>query len=510
MAYRFEKEANGEYALVISRGANEGSAASPYEGLNNLSAVNLNTPDEISTGYTITTSATSGGTLAPPIARSTSFLTYLSQIPSGAPQYFAILDENGRAWQQNSTTGAISGTWTFLSTGESHAGAGILDGCTYFLGYFFKTRGANIDYYDGTTWTNAWQTTLTANVKHFMFVGTSPIMYITNGSWVAQISLTNPSDPTTFNPANALTFSLSVHKVQISTNEQAISLAEIGFTTTSLLIGGTGYWVYPWDKQSGNVSPPIYVADPYQKNIVSVNQNAYIFPGSAGNGRGRIYITNGSQAQLHFKVPDYLFNIQDPYYEWGDAIAHRNNLLFGFFLEANAASNAVQLVSEVWALDLSTKAFRSISNISTATAKGNATALLSAVNLASPGFGYMVGWDDDVSTPGIGYSGTTSGIGTANITTDLMPVGTFTQKRTFSQLEYKIRSPLQSGENIQIFPVVDGTFASALTFNPTPTTGSISGYASVNFQNAQWLQFLITLTGNSATSGVRWEELRLR
>lgn len=509
MSYRFEKEANGEYALVISRGPNEGIADAPYLGFNGMYSVNLNTPGETSVGYGITTSTTSGATLGVPIARSTSFLTYGSQTPVGDPQFYAILDANGRVWQSST----ITGTFTFLSTGESHTGATSNDGLAYWLGYLFKTRGVNIDYYNGSTWSNAWSTALTATVKHYMYVGTDNVLYITNGSFVTSIALTNPGTPSSFDPTNAATYTVTATRLQIATNDMALSLAEIGGGNTSqstLLVGGSAHWVYPWDKTSPSFSLPIYVADPYIKNIVSVNQNAFIFPGSAGNGRGRIYITNGSQAEVYKKIPDYLFNIQDPYFEWGDAISHRNNLVFGFFVDANASPFAVQLTASVWAIDLTTKELRAISSIPVSNAKGSATVLLSGENDASPGFGYILGWDDNASTPGIGYSGTTAGVGTGTIFTDLMPVGSFTIKKTFSQVEYKLRTALQSGEDFQVFPLSDGTGPGALTFNPTPTTGTLSGYASVNWQNGQWLQFQVSLTGNSASSGVRFEELRLR
>lgn len=507
MSYRIEKEENGTTAIVIS-GWEKGTAPDPYSGMNRMYSVNLTVPGEVSVGYDITANATSGGTLGNPIADSTRYFSYATPgVPASSPQSFAILDANGRVWE--STT--VSGTYAFLSSSNSTTGSSTTDGIAFYLGYLFKTRGANIDYWNGSTWVTGWQTTLTSGFQHFMYVGSDNTLYITNGNYIATVALANPGDPTTFDPSNAATYTFSNKKLQLPSIDTSLSLAEIGGGNTpnsTLLIGGTQNAVYPWDKTSSSFNLPIFVGDSYIKNIVSVNQNAFIFPGNH-QGRGRIYITNGSQAEEWFKMPDYIFGIQDPYYEWGDAIFHRNMLLFGTFVDSNALTT--QLIDQVWGIDLATKTFRSVSNIpANSTATANATCLISTGNLSVSGLGYIVAWNDNGSNPGIGYSGTTAGIGTAVINTDLIPVGTLFQKRTFSQIEFKLRSPLQSGESISIIPIVDGTAGSALTFDSTVTTGSISGVSPVNFQGAQWLQFQISLTGNSASSGVRLREIRLR
>ncbi len=506
MAHRWEKEENGEYALVID-GWENGIAPDPYSGINRLSQANLDVPGEISVGYPITTSTTSGGTLGNPIADSTRYFSYGSPVAAApdAPQSFAILDATGFVWESTS----ITGTWARLSSSSSESSAGPTDGLAYWLGYLFKTRGTNIDYWNGSTWTNGWSTALTASTKHFMYVGTDNVLYITNGNYLAAITAT---DVDTFDPSSGATYTVDAQKLRLPTNESSLSLAEVGTGNSgrsTLLVGGTQNAIYPWDKISTSFGLPIYVGDAYQKLMISVNQNVFIFPGNQ-QGRGRIYITNGGQADLFFKVPDYIFDEIDPYYVWGDAIFHKNNLLFGFFVTKNSGSGTI-LSSEVWGLDLATKAFRSVSNIpANATAKGNATCLISTSSLSSPGFGYIIGWNDSGSAPGIGYSGTTAGIGSGTWNTDLLNVGTFIHKKTFSQVEFKLRSPLQSGESISIFAISDRTNTTTLSFTPTPTTGSISGVAYVNSQVNQWLQFQVAATGNSASSGVQLKEIRLR
>ncbi len=506
MAWRWEKEESGDYAIVID-GFSDGIAQDPLKGMTRMNQVSIEVPGEVSVGFPLFASTVSGATMAAPIAGSVRYQSYTAQTPVGSIQSWAILDESGQVFEATSYTG----TWTYLSSGVSLTGAGSTDGLAFWLGYLFKTRGANIDYWNGTTWSNAWVTTLTGGVKHKMYVGTDNVLYITNGNFIASIALADPSDPTTFDPTNAATYTVTVDKLQLPATDEAISLAEIGGGNTpnsTLLIGGIQNAIYPWDKTSANFALPIYVAEPYIKNIVAVNQNAFIFPGNR-QGRGRIYITNGSQADEWFKMPDYVFGIQEPYFEWGDAMFHRNNLIFGFFVESNA-NNTILSFDEIYAIELETKKLRAITTIGPASGKASATVLLPTGSVSAAGFGYFVGWDDDSSAPGVGRPSGTAGVGSAGLTTELIPIGTFLQKKTFTQVEYKLRSALESGENIEITPIVDTGGTSALSFLPTPGTGQISGVASANFQGVQWLKFDITLIGNSATSGVRLREIRIR
>lgn len=515
MAYRLEKEPNGEYAIVID-GWENGIAPDPYSGINRMSSVNLNVPGEVSVGYPLTASTTSGATLGVPIARSTCYFTnYQTAIPAaGEPTRFAILDNNGRVWESTS----VSGTFTFLSNGNSNTGASSLEGVAYWCGFLLKTRGSSsIYFWNGTTWAEvAGAPTLSSGVKHFMYVGDDNVLYITNGDYLASIELDDPSDPNGLDLTNTGTFTFNATTLQVGITDQTLSICEVGSGGTAgstLLIGGSNNLIYPWDKISETFDKPIVVAEPYIFNMVSANQNAFIFTGGGSYGtslagRGRIYITNGSQAEEWFKMPDYAFGVNEPYYVWGDAIFHRNKLIFGCMIKNN--SNTTLLFAQLWAIDFTTKAFSSLSDLATGTAKGLARTLISGDPDVGAGMNIIVGIDDDSSTPSIAYSGTASGTGTALINTDLIPIGTFLQKKTFTQVEFKLRTALAASESVSMLAVVDGTSQSNLSFQPTVTTGSISGVANVNFQGAQWLQMQATLTGASTTSGCRLKEIRIR
>ena len=278
MSYRLEKEPNGEQALVID-GWEKGIGPDPYSGMGKMLGVNLEVPGEVSVGYGLTTSVTSGGTLGKPIDSSTRFFpTYTTPvgIPTGSAQSYAILDDSGQVWESTS----ITGTWTFLTSSNSTSGSSDKDGVAYWLGYLWKTRGANIDYWDGSTWHAGWKTTLDAGVKHQLYVATNNQLYITNGNSIARIFA---ADPTSFDPTNTGTYDFNIAILNLPVTETALSLAEVGGGNTpqsTLLIGGAGNAIYPWDKLSSSFALPIYVADGYIAKMISVNQNAFIFPGN--------------------------------------------------------------------------------------------------------------------------------------------------------------------------------------------------------------------------------------
>lgn len=521
MAFRYEKEPNGDMAIVIDS-FDQGIASDPFKGLGYALSVNLETPGEISSGYTLTANATSGATLGKPIADATMYSAYAAPgVPLGAPQRWAVVDRTGQVFE--STT--ITGTYTFLSSSNTTITATTNIGLAYWMGYLWKFQGVEVYFWNGSTWaklsTYSAGYVIASDVPHFAYAATNSKLYFTNGNVVGQIAVVpnaaNPVNPyNLFDPATTSTYTFTNAQIGISPNDQTISLAEVGVGgagSSSLLIGGSGNSVYPWDFLSTTFGQPINVADSFIAKMISVNQSVFIFPGAqsgTGQGRGRIYITNGSQADLYYKIPDFIFGSQDPYYLWGDAIFHRNNLIFSFYPLTNAGS-LIQNYGYIWALDLDTKHFRALSALpTTATFVNNAYCLMGTGNLATPGFGFIAAWDDNSTSPGIGYSGTTAGIGTGAILTEIIPIGTFMQKKTFSQVEYKLRTALASGENITCTPYVDGAVATNLVFSPTPGTGTISGVANVTFQNGQLLQFIIGLTGNSASSGCRLREIRIR
>lgn len=493
MAWRFEQTKTG--TDIVIDGWDKGIGASPTSGIQDLRSVNLvSMPGVVSVGYGITTNTISGATLGKPVSRAVAF-------SGGSATTYYVLDAGGQVFSAS----GVTGTWTFLSSNNSTSGSSDKDTIAYWKGYLFKFRNSSIDYWNGTTWATAWKSII-GGVTHYAITPINDKLYFCNGTTVGSIT-----EIGTFDPTSAGTYNFNTATFTLPSIDSAVSLAQLGTgtadSTITILVGGAQNVIYPFLSTATSFQTPIYIADYYIRRMVSVNQSVFIFPGNV-QGRGRIYITNSTQAQEFFKIPDGLTGYNDVYYEWGDAIFHRGSLLFGFFANKNDGTGVVGGMADVWALDLNTKAYRSISTINTSSNYSNATVLISdQSNAAVSGMAYAVGWTDNASANFLGNSSTTVGIGGATVKTDQIPLGTFFQRFNPRQIEVRLQAPLLSGESVQVIPIIDGASTGAtFTIN---TVGAISGQAPANFQNAQWVQFQLTLTGNGQTSGCRVQEIRI-
>jgi hypothetical protein len=87
------------------------------------------------------------------------------------------------------------------------------------------------------------------------------------------------------------------------------------------------------------------------------------------------------------------------------------------------------------------------------------------------------------------------------------------QKQTDSQIEYKMSTPLATGDSIQLWYRLNATDAWKSCGEVNEETGNrLSGYFDVNFQNTQWIQFrtVMTSVGTTASSFNRLRRLWFR
>ena len=114
-------------------------------------------------------------------------------------------------------------------------------------------------------------------------------------------------------------------------------------------------------------------------------------------------------------------------------------------------------------------------------------------------------------TYGIDFTGTVAST-QAIIETDLMSTGTMMEKKTFRQLEYKLSTPLATGEYIGASYRVNSTDAWVTCGTVNTETSNVGGYFQVPFEKTQWVQLQITLnsTGDATSSFCRLSELRLK
>ncbi len=342
-------------------------------------------------------------------------------------------------------------------------------------------------------------------VSHDSLVGQDNTVYFCDGQFIGSffekpLKIFSPIDITTYTPApKALTLPVV---------DRANCLAELG---VNLLIGGQRNLIYPWDRTSTSFTYPIWIAESVIQRMITINTNTFIFVGN----RGRIYITNGSQANLYKKVPDHISGTVEPYYTWGGVASTKNQLYFGVLVTTNAGT-AINQYGGMWAIDMDTKAIRLVNKLSYGTYAGFACSMIpvlqnvnTAINNPS-GTGFYTAWYDGVSACGIDRTISTPYTGSqASFDSDLIPIGTYQKTRDFERVEYRLTKPMVSGESITINYRLD--FSQSWTPILTDSTaGHFSLTGPVNFKNAQWLQLQAVINSTATNpSYTRLKEIRI-
>lgn len=441
-----------------------------------------------------------------------------------ATLYFS-LDSNGRAWILDNQYLNNTGTWIYMSNlnDETVTDPGL--GLQPWKKYLFTFGISSVNYIALTTagipnniyyftnrdnWIRNWKTAAPTSLSHYTLASNNRTanMFFCNNTSIGAIVETAGQ---TFDPTNNATYTYTNSIVPIAPDDSAICLTELG---SDLLIGGIKNIVYPWDEISVQPNNLIRLPENYIYRLVTVNNTAYMFTGQ----RGRIYLTNGSNAQLFTKMPDHLSGTTNPYYTWGDATFNKNQLYFGVSATTNTGV-AIPQYGGLWAIDLDTNALRLTNQLSYGTYAGSATALCSQIisPFATPilptndGYGLYIGWFTTIGGIDKGSSSPYTG-GQAYVDSDIIPIGTFITKTTFNSIEYKLSTPLVTGENVAIYYRTNIT--ENYTINPITEGGAIgelSGYGIISFEKVQWIQLRAYLTSTVTNpSFVRLKELRIR
>ena len=410
------------------------------------------------------------------------------------------------SYTSSTTTGTISAVLNGSFPTESSTGTP-----SRIPAYFFTSFG-------GTQPTN-----LTAGTKYYIqyvtaTIGTFQVFAAQTGG--AAIDIQSGAVGTTyfntFFPQSGdgnKTYTFSPERLLLPSNEIATTISELGNT---VVVGTQSNYLYPWNQVDPLPNDPLPMPESYTFSMVTVNNVLYVFAGYRGN----IYITNASSVSLALSVPDYCSGLIEPYFVWGGSMFLRGRVYFSI---QDQTSSHTGNMGGVWSFipvqnfsyDQSVGiALRMDNKNSYATFNGRCPVLIAAVDQQARGPQYWSAWISDITTPtyGIDFSDTVPSVAGV-IETDIAPTGTMLDKRSFTQIEYKLSSPLVSGDSVALSYRTNLTtaFASAGTVQ-VETTTDIAGYLPVNFEKTQWVQLKATLTpnGSSNSSFVRLTELRLR
>lgn len=449
-------------------------------------------------------------TLSAPLDR---VIDYQSTILA-SPHFEFILDSNGLVWWIYNQGGTITNTLVYI-------GNDTLTGTTdraiqIWQGYIMVFRTSKIDYLlastintitdldGGSGWGYDWKNVSSLGLtRRPTLVGQDDVLYYGNSNLPGTLGSILERAGTTFDPTSAATYTINIAALTLPSGDMVTALGELG---VNLLIGGVRNYIYPWDRISTSFTYPLIIAENLTTRIVTTNSNAYIF---AGN-RGRIYITNGSNVELYKKVPDSITGMIDPYFNWQDTTYWKNQIYFSF-TATNNAGTSIDTVAGVWAIDMTSNAFRYTNQLSYGTYTGTTSVILPNVLSDNPaGAGLYVGWTNG-STYGVDRTSSTPYTNYQTyIDCDLIPIGTFLNPATLQNIEWKLAQPLVSGEAVRL------SFRGNLTDSFTPigttaTIGLISDVYTANFQEVQWLQIRAELSSTaSSPTYVRLREITFR
>lgn len=211
----------------------------------------------------------------------------------------AAIDDNNRVWILNSATSA----WMELP-GQ---GSGSINGIAYWKNYLIVTHydGLNptsaVDAYGpiASDWsTGTWNNNfaqISSNSYASLVIMSNDILYIGADNDVSSLEEVVGE---TFLPSDTNTFIFSASALDLPTNENIYSLAQLG---SNLMIGtgGTGVGkIYPWDTISPSFGEPVNTNLSIVATMISIDGILYFID----NYWGTIYATNGSTVQ---KIKDF-------------------------------------------------------------------------------------------------------------------------------------------------------------------------------------------------------------
>lgn len=334
-------------------------------------------------------------------------------------------------------------------------------------------------------------------------------LYFANGRWLGRLS-TSSNVNAVFNPAQPGTY--SVNYAATGTLQPLDSIVDMVDLRSNLMILGN-YDIYPWDYVSAQPTASSPVGEQTHR-IVNLLNNIYISAGTKGN----LYILNGYSAQLLYKLPDYIAGVIDPIWKWGDFMVHRSKLWFQALAQTSAGTNVLAgifslLVSPGMfgeqATGLVMEAQNSQGLTPTAGSKQNGI-LIDNEQWSTGPDSYYSAYSTSSAAGTIDYNDSSAWQNNeALIETDIIPIGSILDKKTFGQISFKLDRPMASGDSISMSwrPSLTDTY----TAIGTTTAQVLSDYKPSNISRSQWAQFEVTFKcASSGTSFIPLREIRIQ
>lgn len=351
-------------------------------------------------------------------------------------------------------------------------------------------------------------------------------LYFCNGNNVGSLT---PTSGTPVVKGTMTTFTFDYSALAIPSADTATWMTDLA---NNIIVAGIQS-LYPWNPSTDTTyQVPVPMYENINK-IFNILNNVYIFAGV----KGSIYLYNGYSVSPFKKIPDNIATTAgassltpvtqtDPQWLWGGVMQHRQRL---YFQALGETSGSTALMAGTFSLGLvggngvtiETAGNITVENqnsygLTPAAAFGATGVLVDAPNNA-----YDLYFSGTYSSTigGIDYNDTTLPSNSEIvIESDLIPVGTAVEPRTFQQAEFKLDRPLASGDSISLYArkSLSDTYVLIATTTATADTSTqiLSNLLNpFTIQKQQWIQVMIVMSCNSSASTSsfnRLREIRLR
>jgi len=433
----------------------------------------------------------------------------------GSSQITYMVDDAGNIWSNELS---ILGTVTVGFSLIHNVGNVNLLGIAIFNNYLLVCGGGTI-----YTWgllsasfgSRVWRSSLTVSTGagQMHYFNSTQTVYFCNGAYVAatpnwQIGSLNQVNGKVFDPTDATTYNLNRAALLLPPTEIASWIDEQG---AELMIGtSTSNYLYPWDTISLFFDTPIILPETNTYKLLNINRVLYIFCGQRGN----IYYTLGTTAQILLSLPRQNNTPVTSSFTWGGVMSLGNHLMFATYDGNYNNTGIFQTNLNVGSAVNPITGSIVFHNQSSLLPQNNSTVVQNTVLAPTyDGITYFCAWTSlsgggidklDLSDFYPNYE--------SYVVSDIIPVGTSLQPKTFSRIEMKLDTPLIAGDTIRISMRSDLSQSWTQCFETT-TVGVIDDNSAIPVEMQKWVQIKAELHANSPAGGnpsfVRLKQIRL-
>jgi hypothetical protein len=421
---------------------------------------------------------------------------------------FYAIDDGGKVWVNYGSV-----PWVHLPGNAAGAGQGL----ALWKGYIFafgnggitSTYGPLSAVGDTAAWTSSWQDVTDADGFYApSVVGQDDILYFAFGRHIYSVEEVSGQ---TFAPGTAGTYAFVNPCLTLPAGYRIKTMVELA---DRLAIGtwkGTDISLYSfedktadiffWDRSSASFDLPVQIKENGVNQMISFDGMLYAVCGY----EGRIYVTNGSTASLFTTIPASMVNGQqstDNLWFFPNAIMrHKGRIFFG----VGAVSGTSLYPCGIYSLDVSTGHICVESLLSTSV-DGSANFLQIGALISTGEDEYYCGvYTDNAQTykgridksNGLRYSGDE-----AFYVTGLLPVGSFTDRKTYTNLDISLSKPLATSQSVKVWyrTAITGTFTLLGTYSYTTYGATQDLNVSIPIIAVSALQFKVAINGSGATT----------